>query len=100
MAEGGNAPMKKVRFNPGAKRDWDELPQAIQKRLGFGLGQAQQGRMPTIAKVLKGFGGASVLELKVDDGRNLPRRVHGGLRGRHLCPARLPEEVEEGDCNR
>jgi phage-related protein len=76
MADDGRTPAKKVRFNPGAKRDWDELPRIIQKRIGFALGQAQQGRMPAIAKVLQGFGGASVLELKEDDEAGTYRAVY------------------------
>jgi phage-related protein len=76
MAGKGKEPARKVRFNPRAKRDWDELPRSIQKHMGFALGQAQQGLTPAIAKVLQGFGGATVLELKDDDEAGTYRAVY------------------------
>lgn len=69
-------PARTVRFNPGAKRDWDDLPRVIQKRMGFALGQAQRGITPPIAKVLRGFGSATVLELRDDDAAGTYRSIY------------------------
>ena len=50
----------------GAKQDLKDFPQPVQRAIGFALYRAQKGRTPVTAKPLKGFGGASVLEI-VDD---------------------------------
>ena len=47
-------------------KDLKRFPPLVQNRVGFALGQAQDGDEPNSAKALKGFGGRSVLEL-VDD---------------------------------
>ncbi len=49
-----------------SKRDYLEMPDDIVDDFGFGLYQAQKGKHPKIGKVLKGFGGASVIELVQD----------------------------------
>ncbi|MES2199697.1 MAG: type II toxin-antitoxin system RelE/ParE family toxin [Chlamydiota bacterium] len=46
-----------------SKRDFMEMPDDVLDDFGFGLHQAQNGKMPDIGKILKGFGGASVIEL-------------------------------------
>ncbi len=46
-----------------SKRDFMEMPDDVIDDFGFGLHQAQKGKMPDIGKVLKGFGGAGVVEL-------------------------------------
>lgn len=53
-----------------AERDFKELPTEIVRSFGYQLRQVQQDVTPSGAKVLKGFGGASVVELKEDDEQN------------------------------
>jgi phage-related protein len=43
------------------------LPREVQRTFGVALWAAQIGEIPPIAKVLRGFGGAGVLELIEDD---------------------------------
>lgn len=49
-----------------SKRDLMDMPSDIIDDFGYGLHQAQIGLMPDLAEVLKGFKGASILELKKD----------------------------------
>lgn len=42
------------------------FPAKVQNRIGYALGQVQDGDEPIAAKALRGFGGRSILEL-VDD---------------------------------
>ena len=49
-----------------SKRDLMEMPDDVINDFGFGLHQAQQGKHPDIGKPLKGFKGASIVELVVD----------------------------------
>jgi len=49
-----------------SKRDFLEMPEDVVDDFGFGLYQAQKGKHPKIGKILKGFGGASVIELVRD----------------------------------
>ncbi len=65
--------------------------------MGFALWQAQLGRKHRDAKVLKGFGGAGVLEVVEDHDGSTYRAVYNGeVRRCRLRAPRLPEEVEEG----
>lgn len=50
-----------------ALRDLRALSGDVQDEVGFALYEVQIGRKPGIAKPLKGFGGAQVQELVVDD---------------------------------
>ncbi len=50
-----------------SRRDIRALPKIVQRTFGIALFAAQKGEMPPIAKPLKGFGGAGVLELIEDD---------------------------------
>jgi phage-related protein len=47
-------------------KDLKRFPTKVQNRIGYALGQVQDGDEPNSAKALKGFGGRSVLEL-IDD---------------------------------
>jgi len=51
----------------GSKKDLMALPTAVRKFFGHALDFAQHGDQHAAAKVLKGFGGAGVLEV-VEDG--------------------------------
>ena len=48
------------------KDDLKSFPQPVQRAMGFALYRAQQGRMATTARPLRGFGGAGVLEIVAD----------------------------------
>lgn len=47
----------------GSHEDLKRFPRDVQRSMGFALYQAQVGRKHTDAKPLRGFGGASVLEV-------------------------------------
>lgn len=49
-----------------SKSNFLEMPDDVVDDFGFGLYQAQKGNHPKIGKILKGFGGASVIELVRD----------------------------------
>jgi phage-related protein len=59
--------MKKVLWVSSSKRDLEELPRPVIRDFGYGLFQAQCGDHPDIAKVLRGFGNAGVLELITEE---------------------------------
>lgn len=52
------------------------FPESVQRTFGVALFAAQCGETPPEAKALKGFGGASVLELVEDYDRNAYRAVY------------------------
>lgn len=52
------------------------FPPAVQRTIGFALRQAQEGRKHSDAKPLKGFGGASVLEVVEDHDGDTYRAVY------------------------
>lgn len=60
---------KPVIWVSSSKRDLLGLPSAVRRFVGFALDFAQRGEQHKAAKVLKGFGGAGVLEIvEVDEG--------------------------------
>jgi phage-related protein len=67
---------RKVRWVGSSKRDLLDLPRDVVRKLGQGLGLVQPGRTPLGAKALKGFGGASVLELREHDRTGTYRAVY------------------------
>jgi len=66
MARRTDVPPKPVRWVGGSKADLREFPEDVRQRVGGALWDAQLGRKAPYAKPMKGFGGASVLEI-VDD---------------------------------
>jgi phage-related protein len=60
-------PPKKLVWIASSRRDMQALPKGVRRSFGTALFAAQIGITPPIAKVLKGFGGAGVLELIEDD---------------------------------
>lgn len=58
--------IKPVEWVGSSYKDFRSFPDLVQDVMGFALYQAQVGRMHSNAKPLKGFGGASVVEI-VDD---------------------------------
>lgn len=59
-----------------SRDDLRAMPTAVQRKVGFGLRQVQQGERPAFAQTLQGFGGGSVIELKVDVATNAYRAVY------------------------
>jgi phage-related protein len=57
-------------------KDLTSLPAIVQKRFGFALSLSQDGDRANSAKVLKGFGGAGVLELVEENLGNAYRAVY------------------------
>ena len=49
-----------------SKKDLKEFPEEVVDDVGFALETVQRGQRPVDAKVLQGFGGASVLEIVAD----------------------------------
>jgi phage-related protein len=64
-------------FGMGSSRkDLREFPDEVCQAMGFALWQAQLGRKHRDAKVLKGFGGAGVLEVVEDHDGDTYRAVY------------------------
>ena len=59
-----------------SKRDLMALPVSVRKFFGHALDFAQRGEQHGAAKVLKGFGGAGVLEVVEDDAGGTYRAVY------------------------
>jgi len=58
---------KPLEWIGSSHKDLMALPPDVRRRFGFALSLAQMGDRDDSAKVLKGFGGAGVLELVEDD---------------------------------
>src|SRR5262249_12287251 len=61
--------MKLLVWVGSCKEDYIAFPAEVQDEMGYALYQAQIGKTPRQAKVLKGFGGG-VIELRVRDERS------------------------------
>lgn len=59
-----------------SRSDLKELPSEVMREIGYALDYAQRGGKHPNAKPLKGFGGASVLEIVEDDDGNTFRAVY------------------------
>ena len=59
-----------------SRRDMREFPQPVRRKMGLALYAVQSGTTPPTAKPLKGFGGASTLELVEDHDGNSYRAVY------------------------
>jgi phage-related protein len=76
-AEEGSGESAKPLFWVGSsKRDLREFPAEVRQAMGFALWQAQNGDKHVHAKVLKGFGGAGVLEVVENDEAGTNRAVY------------------------
>jgi len=54
---------KKLDFIGSSRKDIRAFPEEVKDDIGYALFEAQEGKKPTNAKSLKGFGGAGVLEI-------------------------------------
>jgi phage-related protein len=68
--------LKPVIWLGSSRDDLCRLSDAVQDEVGYALYFAQQNRRHPSAKVLKGFGGAGVLEIIEDDGGGTYRAVY------------------------
>ena len=59
-----------------SRRDIRNMPSDVCRNFGHALHEAQMGLTPTIAKVLRGFGSANVLELIENDPGGTYRAVY------------------------
>ena len=59
-----------------SRRDMRALPKEVRRAFGVALYAVQIGERPPIAKPLRGFGGAGVLELIEDDAGGTYRAVY------------------------
>jgi len=70
------SPEKPLVWVGASKKDLLALPEAVRSTFGFALSVAQHGERHTDAKVLKGFGGAGVLEVIENDTGGTYRAVY------------------------
>jgi phage-related protein len=68
--------MKELVWVSSSRRDMRALPKRVRRTFGVALFAAQTGMTPPMAKPLKGFGGAGVLELIEDDEGGTYRAVY------------------------
>ncbi len=68
--------MKPVLWVGSSRRDLLDMPDAVRRSFGHALFEAQIGLTPVIAKVLRGFGSAGVLELVESDPGGTYRAVY------------------------
>lgn len=71
-----NQEEKPLAWIGSSKRDLMALPTKVRKFFGHALDFAQRGEQHDAAKVLKGFGGAGVLEIIEDDQGSTYRAVY------------------------
>jgi phage-related protein len=62
--------MKLLVWVGASKDDYIAFPAEVRDEMGYAPYQAQLGKTPRQAKVLKGFGGSGVIELRVGDARS------------------------------
>jgi phage-related protein len=67
---------KPVHWIGSSKKDLVSLPLPVRRFIGYALQFAQEGKRHDSAKVLKGFGGAGVLEILEDDADGTYRAVY------------------------
>ncbi|NGX61075.1 MAG: hypothetical protein K940chlam9_00555 [Chlamydiae bacterium] len=68
--------VKPVLWCGSSKKDLMEMPPEVVTDFGYGLYQAQIGAYPDLAKTLSGFGGASVIELRMDHKKGTFRAIY------------------------
>jgi phage-related protein len=67
---------RKLLFIGSAKKDLSEMPNSVKLNFGYGLHEVQEGRHPSNAKVLSGFGSANIIELRANAIGNTYRVVY------------------------
>lgn len=72
----GDEIIKTIKFVGSSRKDMRDMPPEVRQVFGRAIFQAQLGHKPTNAKPLKGFSGASVLEIVEDYDRDTYRAVY------------------------
>ncbi len=67
---------KNLKWMGSSRKDLMALPEAVRRFFGFALSLAQAGDKHDAVKVLKGFGGAGVLEIVENDAGGTYRAVY------------------------
>ena len=67
---------KPLEWIASSHKDLMALPADVRRRFGYALSLAQMGEQDDAAKVLRGFGGAGVLEVVEDDAGGTYRAVY------------------------
>jgi Phage derived protein Gp49-like (DUF891) len=79
-----------------SKADFAAFPSAVQREMGYALFLAQMGdRRMTMARTLKGFGSATVIEVRDSYQGNAYRAFHRALCRGGLCASRVSEKVDQ-----
>jgi phage-related protein len=71
-----NIPLKAVFWLGSSRRDLRAMPEQVRRNIGQALYAAQQGETDPVAKALKGFGGARVMEIVEHDRSGAYRAVY------------------------
>src|SRR5947208_1986758 len=79
------AKSKPLLFVRSSRKDLSGCPPNVRRTVGFALYQAQNRRKHVYAKPLKGFGGAGVLEVVVDQRGSTFRAVYTVKFARAVC---------------
>src|SRR5262245_34605774 len=81
-------------------KDLRDSPESVKDGVGYALELVQKGEKPANAKPLKGFGGASVLEIVEDFDGDTWRAVYTvAIADAVYVLHFLPEEIKERHCN-
>jgi phage-related protein len=75
LTDGETAKPKPLKWIGASKQDLKDFPNEVQKPMGHALHLAQINLKPPNAKPLRGFGGASTLEVVEDHNGNTYRAV-------------------------
>jgi hypothetical protein len=80
-----------------SKDDLREFPTEVRRVMGFAINDAQNGEEhPAAKKRLRALMAEVSLTWSMTSMATLSGGLHRPLRWRHLCPALLPKEVQEG----
>ena len=71
-----NKKQKTLEWIASSYKDLMALPPDVRRRFGYALSLAQMGDQDDAAKMLKGFGGAGMLEVVEDDAGGTYRAVY------------------------
>lgn len=77
--------LKPIIWVGSSKKDLLNFPDQIKDSFGYGLYLAQKGEMSPNSKVLKGFSGASVIELKENDSTGTFRAIYTVKIPKYIC---------------
>ncbi|MBI2806235.1 MAG: type II toxin-antitoxin system RelE/ParE family toxin [Planctomycetes bacterium] len=69
-------PPKIVRWSVSSRKELQSLPKDLRQLIGHDLWEVQLGKTPLTAKVLHGFGGGDVLEIRANLGGSAFRAVY------------------------